>query len=210
MKRVFLFFAALLIVSCVAIPAFAEEPTVEASTAAPAETLVTTTEAAVTTAVVTAPVEETTASLVDEVAAALSDFFPELLSGATLLGIGALGLLAKKKLIPAITDALSTLFKFTKDNSEKNAADIAMVKGKVNELFTRFEGIATIVEASQKNLCAEVELIAETSCDLSESIVELLNNTDIPADAKAKIAAAHEKHLAAMNAVREVVKKNEE
>lgn len=200
MKRIFLFFAAILIVTAVAVPVYAEEP---ATTAVEAST-------APVTDVVEDPTEAVEESLVDEIADALGEFVPEMMSGATLAGIALLAMLAKKKLIPSITDALSALFKFTKDNSEKNAADIEEVKGEVKELLTRFNGIATVVEVSQKNLFAEAEMIAETFCDFSEIIVELLNNTDIPADAKAKISAAHEKHTAALNAVREVVNKNEE
>ena len=208
MKRFFLFFVVLAIFAVMAVPVFAEEP---ATTTVEASAVETTAPAVVTAApIVEDPTEAVEKSLVDEIGEALGEFVPEMMSGATLAGIGLLALLVKKKLIPSITDALAKMFKFAKENGEKNAADIVEVKGNVYELLTRFEGIATVVEASQKNLCAEVELIAETSCDLSESIVELLNNTDSPAEAKAKIAAAHEKHTAAMNAVREKVTKHEE
>ena len=176
MKRMICMLALMLLLAAMAIPVAAQEVTAASPvTAAPA-------------------VEETEASIVDEIAAALGEYIPEIVSGGTLIGLVALIFGLKKNLIPSVKEAVAALFRFAKDSNEKNSGEITKIENKVNSLLDRFDAIAAVVEDSHKSLYAEINLLAESSGDLTESIVELLDNTDIPADAKAKIAASHEKH----------------
>ena len=189
MKRFFLFVFILMLVCSIPLGVYADEVPEENAEVTTAATT------AATTAVTTIePTEEPTEDVVDEVAAALKDFLPEALSASTVIGLIAVAISLKKKLIPAIVEAVTALRNIFSESSAENKAENAVLRAKYDELLKKVDGIVEGAEKGQKTVADEVALIAESSSELCECIVALLANSNIPTEVKDKVTTLYSEH----------------
>ena len=188
MKRFFLFVLIFMVVCSIPLGVYADEVEAEVTTA-------------VTTVVTTADVvevdksaEDSTDTWVTEVSAALENFLPEALSATTVIGLIAVAISLKRKLVPAIVEAVTALRKLFTETSAENKAENAALRAKYDALLEKVEGIVDGAEKGQKTVADEVALIAESSSELCECIVALLANSNIPTDVKEKVTALYSEH----------------
>lgn len=181
MKRFFLFCLVFMVVCSIPLGVYADEVEAEVTTV-------------VTTAATTEATEDSTDTWVTEVSAALENFLPEALSATTVIGLIAVAISLKRKLVPAIVEAVTALRKLFTETSAENKAENAALRAKYDALLEKVEGIVDGAEKGQKTVADEVALIAESSSELCECIVALLANSNIPTDVKDKVTALYSEH----------------
>lgn len=199
MKKIFIPLLCILFVLCMAFPAFAEEEAPEA-TSAPVTVTETPAETETTEAVTTAPVTEappvtealTGESPVKDVSDYLKEWVPEILSAAALAVSFVIAYLFKKGLLPGVKKVL-TFIENTVTGYNANA------KAFFDKLSAEFklsqEANAALVEkfALQEKHVKSVLLVVEKALiTQSDALCDLLENTNLPAQTKAEIAAKHQ------------------
>lgn len=188
MHRIFLLIMILLVFFTLAVPAFAEEvgeaPALEVTTAAePVES---------------EPSEE---SLAEEISGILKEWVPEILSAAALAISALIAYLFKKGLLPKVLSALKVIDGTVSGYNEKAEALVQTIseKLKMSEVTTAALMERFTLQESEVNkalYAASKILLAQ-----SESLFDLLENTNLPANVKAKISAKHREQLSEINAL---------
>lgn len=186
MHRFFLFVLILLCVCGLTVSAYAEE--------LPEAIPETTTE-------VTTVAAESTDTWVTEVSAALKEFVPEIIGTGSLIVSIVLMLLFKKGLIPSVEKVMTAIFGALNKHNEgaerllRDAAEELKwskeFTEKVTERMTvQDEEVKQVLSAASKILLAQ-----------SDSLFDLLEHTNLPADLKAEISAKHKEQLREISAL---------
>lgn len=191
MKRFFLFCLIFVVVCSIPLGVYADEAEVTTAVTVTTADVVETDKSA----------EESTDTWVTEVSAALENFLPEALSATTVIGLIAVAISLKRKLVPAIVEAVTALRKLFTETSAENKAENAVMRAKYDELLKKVEGVVDSAEKGQKTVADEVALIAESSSELCECIVTLLASANIPSDIKEKATAVYTAHEAKIKAL---------
>lgn len=186
MHRFFLFVLILLCVCGLTVSAYAEE----LPEAIPETTTVATTEAT-----------ESTDTWVTEVSAALKEFVPEIIGTGSLIVSIVLMLLFKKGLIPSVEKVMTAIFGALNKHNEgaerllRDAAEELKWSKEFTEKVTE-RMIVQDEEVKQALSAASKILLAQ-----SDSLFDLLEHTNLPADLKAEISAKHKEQLREISAM---------
>ena len=197
MKKLVLLLMTLSVLLALALPVGAEE-TVTSDAA--------TTMAPITTAPVTMPVptnesadEEKT--LIAEISAVIDTYSSDILSAGALILSAILTYFFRKRLLPGVGNALNVINgtvtgyeKQIKEFLEEALSERKELKEFATSLLERFtlqEGeVKTALDAASKILLAQ-----------SDSLFDLLEHTNLPADTKAEIKKKHKEQLAEIEAM---------
>lgn len=193
MKKIFIPLLCILFVLCLAFPAFAEEEAPEAKSA-PVAVTETPAEAETTEAPPTAT--EKSESTVSEISDAIKEWTPEILSAAALAFSAIITYLFKKGLLPGVAKALTKI-----DGSVEQYNEMAkkLVDTLTEELKLSKEETSALMEkftVSETEMRRALDVSSKILLAQSESLFELLEHTNLPADVKAEIAATHKAQAA--------------
>lgn len=190
MKKIFIPLLCLLFVLCMAFPALAEEA--PEATSAP----VTVTETPAEAETTEAPPTVTDESTVSEISDILKEWVPEILSAAALAFSAFITYLFKKGLLPGVTRALS---KIDGNVEQYNAAIGKLVGDIADELKLskeQNEALLAKFTVTEEQVASTMSVASKILLAQSESLFELLEHTNLPADVKAEIAATHKAQMA--------------
>ena len=183
MKRFFALFMILLLFCVLGVE-------VSAAEASPNEAPVTTAETVITDEA--AP--EKGESTIEEISAIVKEYVPEILTAASLvLGI-VIAWLFKKGLIPSVINLLNTILEVVKNSHAKVSEDSAATAGLLERLVARLDELRERENAREEKLYSESELVSEALTDMSDTLVEIFEHTNLPAETKAMISARHREH----------------
>ena len=193
MKKSFIPLLCILFVLCMAFPAFAEEEAPEA-TSAPVTVTETPAESETTEAPPTAT--EKSESTVSELSDAIKEWTPEIMSAAALAFSAIITYLFKKGLLPGVAKALTKI-----DGSVEQYNEMAkkLVDTLTEELKLSKEETSALMEkftVSETEMRRALDVSSKILLAQSESLFELLEHTNLPADVKAEIAATHKAQAA--------------
>jgi polyhydroxyalkanoate synthesis regulator phasin len=193
MKKIFIPLLCILFVLCMAFPAFAEEEAPEA-TSAPVTVTETPAETETTEAPPTAT--EKSESTVSEISDAIKEWTPEIMSAAALVFSAIITYLFKKALLPGVAKALTKI-----DGSVEQYNELAkkLVDTLTEELKLSKEETSALMEkftVSETEMRRALDVSSKILLAQSESLFELLEHTNLPADVKAEIAAMHKAQAA--------------
>ena len=183
------------------------------SAAAEVKTAPTITATVTTAAVAPAAGEEESISEESTVAGAIADFFRDesagILSGATLLLTLILSLGLRKKIIPSLLDALSTLIGKSREavgaitaGHEAEHAELMALFERADSMLAEARAATTAAEEAAAALTAdgkERTALGEILSEQSDLLYEILMSANLPQYQKDRIGAQHARVKAALS-----------
>ena len=196
MKKLVLLLAVLLTLTF-AFPAAAEEALNTEITTEAVTTTAPVTDAPVTAPPTTAedPAEEPEKTLIDEISGVIKEYMPSLLSSAVLVLSAVLTYLFKKGLVPGISRSLGVIDQTVTGYKEDIKGFLAKL-GEENEALREFsEKLLSRISEKESELTNALNAGAKILLAQSDSLFDLLEHTNLPAQTKAEIAAKHKAQI---------------